>query len=151
MQPMLAKADAGAKRGAVQLINMEVGSVCTAELEKAAAAHTQFDLVLVEDVLDKLVQPLHLVRALSSLVKPGGVLVILSGNDWTKEKTPRNSWIGGFMLNGETMRTSDMLQTALKRELLFEGSKDVPHLIRNHERNYEVKILEAMMWRKALQ
>lgn len=151
MQPMLAKADPSAKRGAVQFVNMEVGSVSSATLE-GSASHAQFDLVLLEDVLDKLVQPLHLVRALSSLLKPGGTLVVLSGNDWTKEKTPRNSWLGGFMLNGETMKTSAMIESALKRELLYEGSRaDIPQLIRNHERNYEVRILEAMVWRKALQ
>ncbi len=35
-------------------------------------------------------------------VRPGGKLVILSGNNWTKANTPRNSWLGGFLLNGAT-------------------------------------------------
>lgn len=150
MKEMLARVSTQAHRDNVQFLNMDLGTVSQAKLQAAAAVHTQFDCVLVEDVLDKLVQPLHFVRELASLLQPGGVLVILSGNDWTKEKTPRNSWMGGFMLNGETMRTIDMLKSVLKRQLVFQRSQDVPRMIRNHDRNYEVKILEATIWKKPL-
>ena len=53
-------------------------------------------------------------------IKPGGKLVILSGNNWTKAHTPRNSWLGGFLLNGEPLKTLDAFKHAFKRSFKLE-------------------------------
>lgn len=81
-------------------------------------------------------------------VKPGGKLVVLSGNDWTKTRTPRNSWMGGFVLNGETMKTLDILKHTFKNGFELEKVQDVPKLTRNHDRHMEIHLLEASIWRK---
>ncbi len=50
----------------------ECGWMCEGVLllVRGTACRCQFDLVLVEDVFDKLVQPLHLAHALPALVRP---------------------------------------------------------------------------------
>jgi hypothetical protein len=53
-------------------------------------------------------------------IKTGGKLVILSGNNWTKAHTPRNSWLGGFLLNGEPLKTLDAFKHAFKRSFKLE-------------------------------
>jgi hypothetical protein len=85
-----------------------------ASLSAATLALTQcrggWDLVLVDGILARQTQPLGLLRSLPGYVRPGGVLVIASANDWDPSVTPRNSWLGGFKMNGEEMATLGMLK-----------------------------------------
>ena len=56
----------------------------------------QFDAVLVANVLDRLATPAALLDRLSSLVRPGGVVVLASAFSWSQLYTPKESWLGGF-------------------------------------------------------
>jgi len=148
MTQMLARVPAHVDRSRVNYLCLTEEEMSAGALEGGVAGHAQFDLVLVEDVLDKLVQPLSLSSALTGLVKPGGKLVVLSGNNWSKTRTPRNSWMGGFVLNGETMKTLDILRHTFKKGFEFEKVQDIPKLTRNHDRHMEIHLLEASVWRK---
>jgi 5-histidylcysteine sulfoxide synthase len=148
MSQMLAKVPAKVDRSRVSFLQVTEDEYINGTLDAGIAGHSQFDLVLVEDVLDKLNQPLNLARALAALVKPGGKLVVLSGNNWTKQRTPRVSWLGGFVLNGETMKTLDVLKFHFKKAFTFEKVEDLPKMTRNHDRHLEIHLLEASVWCK---
>jgi len=78
-------------------------------------AEAPFDAVVVDSILCRLRQPLNLVKQLPGLVQAGGALVVSSSNDWCPSHTPRNSWMGGFCMNGEDMSTLFVLQHNLKK------------------------------------
>ena len=63
------------------------------------AAQGPFDLVVVDDILTRAVQPLHVLSALVKLVRDDGVLLVACDNDWDASCTPRNSWLGGFKVS----------------------------------------------------
>jgi SAM-dependent methyltransferase len=114
----------------------------------AAGAAGGFDLVVVDDVLTELRQPLDLVRRLRAYVRAGGVVVIASSNDWRPEVTPRNSWLGGFKMNGEEMSTLHILKFHLKREFDFLETVDLARMSRENHRCFRMDVLEASIWRR---
>ena len=105
-----------------------------------------FDLVVIDDVLTHTVQPLHVLKGLAALTAPGSVLVVASDNDWDPASTPRNSWLGGFKMNGEDMSTVTMLRHNLKRHFSFLDSADVAKVTQRHVRSYHLAILETTAW-----
>lgn len=57
-----------------------------------------FDLVVLHDVIDQLASPNALLGRLGGvrgLVRPGGLLVVSSGYQWSEQRTPRDLWLGG--------------------------------------------------------
>ena len=107
-----------------------------------------YDLVIVDAILTRQTQPLDLLAALSQYVRPGGVAVIASTNDWDPRVTPRNCWLGGFKMNGEDLPTLAMLKHALKRGWTFVDAVDVSRLTREHERKFVLEVLETSVWRR---
>ncbi len=79
-------------------------------------------------------------------MKESGALMVSSSNDWSPTTTPRNSWLGGFKMNGEEMSTLHMLQYHLKKGFKLVDVADVPRLTRQHHRKYELDILETSAW-----
>lgn len=109
-----------------------------------------FDCIVVSDVLDKLVQPLHLIEAIRSLLKTEGVLVVSSCNDWHENSTPRMNWLGGFKMNGETFTTIDMLSRSFapstRLPLQMVEQCDMPRLVREHKRKFLLTINQVSVW-----
>ena len=114
----------------------------------AALLATPYDVVVLDSLLARLKQPLDLVRSLAALVRPGGTLVIASSNDWDPAVTPRNSWIGGFKMNGEDCSTLRMLQYLLKRTFTLTDVRDVPRLTTVHDRKITVDIMQCSEWKR---
>jgi formylglycine-generating enzyme required for sulfatase activity/SAM-dependent methyltransferase len=114
----------------------------------SAAAGGGFDVVVVDDLLTKQRQPLDLVQRLATYVRRGGLLIITSSNDWSPVVTPRNSWLGGFKMNGEDVPTLAMLRHVLKRAFAPLESCDLSRLSRAHARGFRLDVLEASIWRR---
>mmetsp|Transcript_3361 Transcript_3361/g.10555 ORF Transcript_3361/g.10555 Transcript_3361/m.10555 type:complete len:893 (-) Transcript_3361:53-2731(-) len=111
-------------------------------------AAAPFDAVVVDGVLDRMRQPLALVDRLPELVRPGGVLVVASANDWSPTTTPRNAWLGGFKMNGEAMTTLDMLQVKLGRGFRLCATHDVPRIWRQNARVATLELRQVSVWRR---
>jgi 2-polyprenyl-3-methyl-5-hydroxy-6-metoxy-1,4-benzoquinol methylase len=107
-----------------------------------------FDVVLVDGFLARLTQPLDLVAALPRYVRPGGLAVVSSNNDWSPAVTPRNSWLGGFKMNGEDCTTLGMLKYHWKRAFDLAEACDVPRLTRHHARRFTLDVMQASVWRR---
>ena len=54
------------------------------------------DAVLAANLLCRLPDPGAFLRACARLVRPGGVLVLVSPYSWLEAWTPRDKWLGGF-------------------------------------------------------
>jgi putative 4-mercaptohistidine N1-methyltranferase len=103
-----------------------------------------FDVVLMANLIDRLREPQRCLARLPELVRPGGQLVITSPYTWLEEFTPRANWIGGF--DGTT--TLDGLRHALGSAFALVGVKDLPFLIREHARKFQLSVAQATIWRR---
>ena len=107
-----------------------------------------FDVVLAANLIDRLEKPRHFLAQLTRLLNPGGQLILTSPYTWLPEYTPADEWVGGFMRGGKGHQTLDGLHSALDPHFEFQGTKDLPFLIREHARKYQWSVAQASLWRR---
>jgi formylglycine-generating enzyme required for sulfatase activity/2-polyprenyl-3-methyl-5-hydroxy-6-metoxy-1,4-benzoquinol methylase len=123
-----------------------IGDATDLSAEILAAA--PYDSVVLDGLLVRLRQPLDILTKLEALVAPGGLLVISSNNDWSPKTTPRNSWTGGFKMNGEECDTLHMLTYALKKYFILKETKDVIRTTGEHDRRLTIDIMQVSVWQR---
>jgi putative 4-mercaptohistidine N1-methyltranferase len=99
-----------------------------------------FDFVLMANLLDRLGDPAKCLARLPALARPGGWLVLTSPYTWLEEHTSRAKWPKGGTL--------EMLQKALAPGFELHANFDLPFLIREHRRKYQLSVAEASIWRR---
>ena len=105
-----------------------------------------FDVLLMANLLDRLREPMKCLDQLPALLQPGGQLIITSPYTWSEEFTPRKNWLGGFERRGEKVRTLDTLKALLAPNFEFSFAQDMPFLIREHARKFQLCVAEASSW-----
>jgi putative 4-mercaptohistidine N1-methyltranferase len=105
-----------------------------------------FDVVLMANLIDRVNNPAKCLAQLPELLKPGGQLVITSPYTWLAEYTPRENWLGGFMRNGQPVNTFDTLQKILAPHFGLSRRQDLPFVIREHARKFQLGFAEATVW-----
>lgn len=107
-----------------------------------------FDAVLLANLIDRLSEPRRCLSRLPALVKPGGQLVVASPYTWLEEFTPRKNWLGGFMREGRAVSTREGVQALLDPDFDLIAVKQLPFLIREHQRKFQWSVAEATIWRR---
>jgi putative 4-mercaptohistidine N1-methyltranferase len=107
-----------------------------------------FDAVLLANLIDRLPDPKRCLRRLPGLLNPGGQLVITSPYTWLEEFTPRANWLGGCRRDQQTIFTREALRSLLDADFEFLRAKDLPFLIREHQRKFQWSVAEATTWRR---
>jgi putative 4-mercaptohistidine N1-methyltranferase len=108
----------------------------------------EFDVVLMANLIDRLHAPLRCLQRLATLVKPGGQLVISSPYTWLEEFTPRPHWVGGFERFCQRVTTLDGLRETLSGDFELTATRDLPFLLREHARKYQLSVAQASLWRR---
>lgn len=108
----------------------------------------EFDVVFAANLIDRLSHPLQFLDRLPSLVKPDGQLVITSPYTWLDEFTPREGWLGGYMHEGMRVPTLAGLRAALDDHFHLVEVKDLPFLIREHARKFQLSVAQATIWKR---
>ncbi|KAA0175366.1 hypothetical protein FNF27_03067 [Cafeteria roenbergensis] len=127
---------------------------CVSELEPALKANggKPFDAVVLDGALTQVTQPLDALKSLrkAGVVAEGGVVVVLSDHSWNADVTPRNSWLGGFNMNGEEVTTRDSIVRHLGSRGLYEfvEAADVPVLRCQDARRFTLELIDAVALRK---
>ena len=103
----------------------------------------QFDLVLACNLICRLKEPLHLIRRLADLVKPGGCLFLTTPFTWIESYTPKANWLG----NGSE-DSFDGLRRGLEPAFNLDADWDMPFIIREHTRKFQYSIAKASRWRR---
>ena len=102
-----------------------------------------YDVVLAANLLCRLPDPGALLRRLADLVKPGGQLLLTTPFTWLEEFTPCERWIGG----GTTgLSSEEELTRRLSSHFRLHRRVDLPFLIREHERKYQLGIALGTSW-----
>ena len=108
----------------------------------------QFDVLLAANLLCRLTEPMKCLERLPGLLNPGGQLLLMTPCTWMEEYTPKENWLGGFERDSAPVRTLDSLKQILGADFVFQTSKDLPFLIREHERKFQWSVAQASVWRR---
>lgn len=119
-----------------------------ADLANMKELYRGYDLIVVNDLLDRSYDPEKFLASVHERLNPGGLLVIASVDDWHVDKTPRDRWLGGFKAsNGENQTTLDGLQKVLGTHFTMEGEPINLHsVLRIHARRYDHRIVQVTFW-----
>lgn len=107
--------------------------------------HTAYDVVLVANILCRVPNPLALLAELPYLTAPKGQLILISPYSWLEEFTPKNYWLGGAEDN-KGKSSLDYIKGALQDDFVLNRIFDMPFIIREHFRKYELGIAQATLW-----
>ena len=102
-----------------------------------------FDVVLAANLICRLPDPEAFLVRLPDLVKPGGQLLLTTPFTWLEEYTSRDRWIGG---TDPSRRSEDELNRKLTGYFRLHRRRDLPFLIREHERKYQLGIALGTCW-----
>lgn len=100
-----------------------------------------FDQVHAANLICRLPDPTRLLDRLSSLVKPGGELVLATPCTWLEEFTPRGHW--------PTASTFNWLRSRLESDFALVHSTDEPFLIRETARKFQWTTSQVTVWQRA--
>jgi SAM-dependent methyltransferase len=100
-------------------------------------AKRPFDIVAAINLICRLPSPISFLRQLPDLVLTGGQLVIASPFSWLKEYTPRREWL----------MPADV-QAALAPHFSLQLHRDIPFVIREHRRKYQLVVSEVMTFKR---
>lgn len=124
-----------------EVVQFEVGDA-TALREDLGA----FDIVLAANLLCRVPDPQAVLERLPHLVEPQGQLVITSPYTWLEEYTPKERWLGGFLRQGEAIRSLATLKAHLEPHFDLVKTVDMPFLIREHARKFQWSVAQATVW-----
>lgn len=99
-----------------------------------------FDLVHAANLLCRLPEPRRFLDRLPSLINPGGCLVMATPATWMDAYTPRE--------NFPPSETLDFLKEQLGESFEFQNSKELPFLIREHQRKLQLSTTQTSVWRR---
>ena len=102
-----------------------------------------YDVVLAANLICRLPDPEAFLNRLGDLVKPGGQLLLTTPFTWLEEYTPKERWIGGI---DPDRRSEAELMKRLGGEFRLHRRLDLPFLIREHERKYQLGIALGTTW-----
>lgn len=108
----------------------------------------QFDVLLMANLLDRLRDPQRCLERIPGLLNPRGQMVITSPYSWSEDFTPREKWLGGFQRETKKISTFEALREILNKDFELVGTRDLPFLLREHKRRYQLGIPEASIWRR---
>lgn len=110
-----------------------------------------FDAVLIANLLCRLPSPracLERMGGRHGMVRPGGFLVITSPYTWMEAFTPKEVWLGGYEREGLEVRSIDGLRALLAPEFELIDEREMPLVIREHARKYQLIVAHATSWRR---
>jgi SAM-dependent methyltransferase len=96
-----------------------------------------FQIVAAINLLCRLPAPRKFLRQLPGLVAAGGQLIIASPFSWLEEYTPRGEWL-----------TARDLEDFLRPHFHLTRRRDLPFLIREHRRKYQLVISNVLTFRR---
>ncbi len=97
----------------------------------------QYHVVLAVNLICRLRHPRQFLARLPELVVPGGQLVLATPYSWLEQYTPRRHWI-----------RPDELPGLLAPRFALKRRRDLPFLIREHERKYQLVISDVLTFRR---
>lgn len=108
-----------------------------------------YDLVIAGNLIDRLYSPRAFLESMKERVSDLGLLVIASPYTWMEEYTPREEWLGGYLVDGKPYTTLDGLRECLIPDFrLLVEPRSLPFVIRETRNKYQHSFSEITVWEK---
>ncbi len=108
-----------------------------------------YDLVLLNDIVDRIYQPKELLSQLYRRMNDGGILVVATAWDWDEKYTKPENWLGGYRSSAEPVRGMETLEELLKEHFTKTGqTTTLPSVFRVNKRKSILKQIEVSVWKK---
>jgi putative 4-mercaptohistidine N1-methyltranferase len=104
-------------------------------MDLSAFSASSFQIVAAINLLCRLPHPRRFLGQVRRLVAPGGQLIIASPFSWLQQYTPRREWLD----DAEVQRALDPHFRLVRR-------RDLPFLIREHRRKYQLVVSDVMVF-----
>ncbi len=107
----------------------------------------KFDLIIASNLLDRLTNPKKFLQEIPSFLAPGGLLIISSPYCWREEYTSKEAWLS---TTSNYKTSADACKALLQRsvpELTLIHEENVPFLLREHARKFELGISHLHIWK----
>ena len=105
-----------------------------------------FDRILLVNLIDRVKDPLSCLSQLKNFVSPKARVLVVSPYTWSEKFTPKSSWLGGFIQNEKPLRTSAAMDHIMGSHFIRIKTLNIPFLIREHARKFQLGISEAALW-----
>ncbi|MBP6609664.1 MAG: 5-histidylcysteine sulfoxide synthase [Paludibacter sp.] len=110
--------------------------------------HTGYDLIVLPELLEELVCPIHFLKNIHQRLNSNGVLIIASSYNWSGGEVQREHWPGGFKRDGEPISSFDGIADILSEnfELIERGGTIA---LNKRISNFKsiVELLDVSAWR----
>tara|TARA_R110002050_G_scaffold74087_1_gene159096 strand:- start:6071 stop:6958 length:888 start_codon:yes stop_codon:yes gene_type:complete len=107
--------------------------------------YCNFDALLAANLVCRLPRPEIFVSRLKTLVREGGIVVLVSPYSWLPQHCPPENWIGGTGSAGRSWRA---LKAMLEKDFVYIGDENIPFAIPEHSRKSEFVVSHAMKLRR---
>ena len=108
-----------------------------------------YDLILLNDILDRIYQPKEILGQLHHRLNENGLLVIATAYDWDEKFTKPENWLGGYRSSAEPVRGMETIEELLKEHFsLTNQSVSLPSLFRINKRKSILKTIDVKVWKK---
>jgi len=147
-EPRVAQVPGGPAARSQEVLSFSQGDACALEpLRDAGTLRADgYDAVLAANLLCRLPRPRAFLQTCSAwLVRPGGVLVLLTPFSWLEQWTPQSEWIGG----GEKVSSEELEREMTSLGFGLRSRSEVPFLIREHARKFQYGVSECTVWRRS--
>jgi len=121
-----------------QNVKFEVGDATNLPIDLGP-----LDIVFAGNLICRLPAPLRFLNRLPDLVKPGGQLLLTTPLTWLEDYTPKQNWLGA---RKDGPRSFDALHQILAPHSDLQLKKDLPFLIREHERKFQYTVALGSRW-----
>lgn len=120
-----------------------------ADLSNMKELYQGYDLILVNNLLERSYEPENFLGEVHKRMNPGGLLVIASTHDWSEANTRKENWLGGFKdPTGESVFTQDALERILGQHFVPDGdSLDIPFVLRRNARRFDAYVSQISFWK----
>lgn len=108
----------------------------------------EFQVILMANLIDRLMDPAKCLASLPRLVSPGGYVILTSPYTWLAEYTAREHWLGGKRVDDREQTTTEALTAVLGDRFELVDRQDLPFLIREHARKFQWSVAEGTLWRR---
>lgn len=108
-------------------------------------ALADFDLVLAANLICRLPDPRIFLDRLPGLVRPGGLLFLTTPFTWLESFTSPEKWLGGQPGGRESFA---ILREQLEPSFILEYSCELPFLIRETRRKFQLTWAQGSRWRR---
>lgn len=100
----------------------------------------KFDLLHAANLICRLTHPERLLQRLPELVTSGGTLILTTPCTWLEDFTPSEFWPEGSTL--------EWLKESLQPHFELEMTRDLPFIIREHARKYQLTVAQGSRWKR---